>query len=102
VLFEAYAVLTRLPAPWRVSAVVAERLLNNTFAATATLASLPNGTATWSLVRGLAQRELTGGVAHDAHVVACAAAAGAHAIVTFNRRDFARLDLAGMALIVPE
>ena len=38
---------------------------------------------------------------HDAHVLACARAGDASALATLNRRDFARLDLAGMVLIVP-
>ena len=101
VLFEAYAVLTRLPAPWRLRADVAERLLCDTFAQHATLATLPDGETAMSLVRTLAQAGLVGGVVHDAHVLACARAGGASALATLNRRDFARLDLAGMALIVP-
>ncbi len=101
VLFEAYAVLTRLPAPWRLRAEVAERLLRDTFEGRATVASLPNEEGAWSVVRDLARRGLTGGIAHDAHVVACARAAGAQALATLNRRDFTRLDLGAMALIVP-
>jgi predicted nucleic acid-binding protein len=101
VLFEAYAVLTRLPAPWRLSATVAERLLRDTFAAHATVVSLPDQDAAWALVRDLAQRGLVGGIAHDAHVAACAHTAGARALATLNRRDFARLDLGVMALVIP-
>lgn len=101
VLLETYAVLTRLPAPWRVSAAVAERLLHDTFAGSATVVSLPDADAAWSVVRGLAAGGLTGGVAHDAHVGACAQVAGASALVTLGRRDFAKLDLGGMALVVP-
>jgi len=33
-------------------------------------------------------------IAHDAHVVDCAQAAGAGALATLDRRDLARLDLA--------
>lgn len=101
VLFEAYAVLTRLPAPWRLRPDVAERLLYDTFAEHATVVSLPNGEGAMSLVRTLAQGGLVGGVVHDAHVVACARAGGASALATLNRRDFARLDLGGMTLVVP-
>lgn len=101
VVFEAYAVLTRLPAPWRVRADVAERLLRDTFEGHATVASLPNEEGVWSVVWNLAQRGLSGGIVHDAHVAACAQTAGAHAIATLNRRGFARLELGAMALIVP-
>ncbi len=101
VLFEAYAVLTRLPAPWRLRAEVAERLLRDTFAEHANLVSLPDDDGAWSIVRNLAHRGLVGGIVHDAHVVACAQAASASSLVTLNRRDFARLDLGAMALVVP-
>jgi predicted nucleic acid-binding protein len=101
VIFEAYAVLTRLPPPWRLRADVAERLLRDTFAEHATVVSLPDGGGAWSAVRILAQRGLIGGIAHDAHVAACARAAGASALATLNGRDLARLDLGAMALVVP-
>lgn len=100
VLFEAYAVLTRLPPPWRLRVDVAEGLLRNTFDGHAIVVSLPDD-AVWSVVRNLAQRGLVGGIAHDAHVAACAQAAGARALATLNRRDFARLDLGAMDLVVP-
>ena len=40
-------------------------------------------------------------VALDTSVVTCARAGGATTLATLNRRDFARLDLGGMTLIVP-
>jgi predicted nucleic acid-binding protein len=101
VIFEAYAVLTRLPAPWRLRADVAERLLRDTFAEQATVISLPDEDGAWSVVRNLARRGLIGGIVHDAHVAACAQTGGAHSLATLNRRDFARLDLGAMALIEP-
>jgi len=101
VLFEAYAVLTRLPAPWRLRADVAERLLRDTFEEHSTVVSLTDDVAAWSVVRALARGGLTGGIVHDAHVAACAKAAGASALVTLDRRDFARLDLGAMTLVVP-
>ena len=101
VLFEAYAVLTRLPAPWRLRAEVAERLLRDTFEGHATVVSLPDEDDAWSVVRNLARSGLIGGIVHDAHVAACAQAAGASALATLNRRDFSRLELGAMALIVP-
>jgi predicted nucleic acid-binding protein len=100
VLIEAYAVLTRLPPPWRLRADVAERLLRDTFDGHAAVVSLPDDAA-WSLLRNLARRRLVGGIAHDAQVAACAEAAGARALATLHRRDFARLDLGAMELVVP-
>ena len=101
VLFESYAVLTRLPPPWRLRAEIAERLLRESFAEGATLFGLPEGPGPWSLVGALARGGLVGGIVHDAHVAACARAAGASALATFNRRDFERLDLGGMTLLAP-
>ena len=101
VLFEAYSVVTRMPSPWRLPADVAERVLRETFAECATVVALPSGDHAWTIMRDLAQAGLAGGIAHDAHVAACALRAGATEFATFNRRDFARLDLGGMTLIVP-
>lgn len=101
VVFETYAVLTRLPAPWRLDGATAERLLHGTLADRAALATTPDAPAVWATVRGLARAGLVGGVGHDAHVVACARAGGAEAIATFNRRDFERLDLGGLRLVTP-
>ena len=101
VVFETYAVLTRLPAPWRLAGATAERVLRQTLAGRATLASLTDDDVVWSTVRGLAHAGLVGSVAHDAHIVACARAADAGAIATFNRRDFERLDLGDLRLITP-
>lgn len=101
VVFETYAVLTRLPAPWRLTGATAVRVLHGTLAGRATLATMPNDDAVWSTVLGLAHAGLVGSVAHDAHVVACARAAAAEAIATLNRRDFERLDLGELRLIAP-
>jgi predicted nucleic acid-binding protein len=101
VLFEAYSVVTRMPSPWRLRADVAERVLRETFAACAPVVALPSGDRTWSIMRKLAQAGLAGGIAHDAHVAACALDGGATEFATLNRRDFARLDLEGMTLVVP-
>jgi len=101
VVFEAYSVVTRMPSPWRLPADVAERVLRETFAECATVVALPSGDHAWAIMRNLARAGLAGGIAHDAHVAACALGAGATEFATFNRRDFARLDLGGMTLIVP-
>lgn len=101
VLFEVYSVVTRMPSPWRLSADVAERVLRETFAELATVVALPSGDHAWTIMRDLARARLVGGIAHDAHVAACALEAGATELATFNRRDFGRLDLGGMTLIVP-
>ena len=70
------------------------RLLHDTIAERATVASLSDEDGAWPVVRNLVRSGLIGGIAHDAHVVACAQAAVASALATLNRRDLARLDLA--------
>ena len=101
VVFETYAVLTRLPAPWRLDGATAERVLVGTLADHATLATTPDDDVVWSTIRGLVHARLVGSVAHNAHVVACARAAGAEALATLNRRDFERLELGDLRLITP-
>ncbi len=99
--FETYAVLTRRPAPWRLDGATAERVLHGSLAHRATLATTPDDDAVWSTIRGLEHARLVGSVAHDAHVVACARAAGAEELATLNHRDFERLDLGDLRLVAP-
>jgi predicted nucleic acid-binding protein len=101
VVFETYAVLTRLPAPWRLDGASAERTLHGTLAGRASLATITDADAVWSTIQGLAGAGLVGSVCHDAHIVACALAAEADALATMNRRDFERLDLGSLRLITP-
>lgn len=101
VVFETYAVLTRLPPPWRLDGATAERLIHGTLGKRATLATTRGEDDVWSTIQGLARAGLVGGISHDAHIVACALAADAEELATFNRRDFDRLDLGGLRLITP-
>jgi len=98
VLIEAYSVLTRLPAPWRLRPEVAALALRKTFAGTVAVSYL---TDPWPVLYSLAASGLSGGVAHDAHIAACARAAGADVIATWNRKHFERLDLGGLELREP-
>ena len=99
-LVEAFAVMTRLPAPFRISAHVAHRLLNTTFRARARVVAL-TATDAWTLLDEVAAQQLAGGATYDAHIVACARRAGAASLVTFNRRHFERLPLGDVQLVVP-
>lgn len=98
VLIEAYSVLTRLPAPWRLRPEVAELALRRTLTDRVTVSYL---TDPWPVLNTLAASGLAGGVAHDAHIAACARAARADVISTWNRKHFERLDLGGLALREP-
>jgi predicted nucleic acid-binding protein len=99
-LVEAYAVLTRLPAPWRLRASDARRLLVDTFRAKATVVGL-DGVEAWVLVDEALAADVNGGATYDAHIAACARKAGAARLATFNRRHFERLELGDVSLLVP-
>lgn len=97
-LIESYAVLTGLPAPHRLSPSDALTLLQENFGEVR-LASFPSREA-WSLLRGLAGQQLSGGVTYDALIVESAKEAKATTLLTFNSRDFERLD-AGIEILAP-
>lgn len=99
VLLEAYSVLTRLPAPHRLSSDDAWRLLRENFARTRTVA-LGVGD-TWNLLKILAAAGVTGGATYDARIVAAAVKGGATRILTLNARHFERLVPEGLEVVVP-
>jgi predicted nucleic acid-binding protein len=79
---ETYSVLTRLPAPHRVSGAVVREFLGIRFAQP----FLRLGArAHKDFIRGLPAHDVTGGAAYDALVAATAAACGAE-LVTCDRR----------------
>jgi predicted nucleic acid-binding protein len=89
-LVEAYAVLTRLPAPHRLSPSDALTLLEANFAEVR-LASFSARDA-WPMLRRLARMQLAGGITWDAVIVEAAKEAKAGRLLTLNPRDFERLD----------
>ncbi len=99
-LVETFAVLTRLPAPWRLRPADAHRLLEETFRGRARVVGL-DGSEAWTLLDGALANEVSGGATYYAHIAACARKAGASHLATFNRRHFERLDLGGVALLIP-
>ena len=99
-LIEAYAVLTRLPAPHRLAPADALDLLAGSFERKADVVSLGEG-ETWRFLHDAAGRRLAGGRAYDALILRCALKGGAARLLTLDRRDFERLDLAGIDLVVP-
>lgn len=86
-LIEVYAVMTRLPAPHRISPSDARELLDDTFASAAKVVAL-TAAELWRLVKDLHEHEVAGGRAYDAHILACARKARAAVLWTFNERDF--------------
>jgi predicted nucleic acid-binding protein len=99
-LVEAYAVMTRLPAPHRLAPANAIDILAGSFEQTAEVVSLGEA-ETWRFLHEVARQGLAGGRTYDALILRCAQKAGATRLLTLDRRDFERLDLAGIELIVP-
>jgi predicted nucleic acid-binding protein len=100
-IIEAYAVLTRLPYPRRLSATTAGTLLEENFAADDVDIISLDSRQYVRLLREAPPREVVGGIIYDAVILACALSAGATALLTFNTRHFARLVPDGIALVVP-
>lgn len=99
-LLETYSVLTRLPAPHRMSPGDAMSLLEDSFRDSAQLVSLDDEEV-WPFLGEAAARETAGGALYDAQILACARKAGASHVLTLNRRDFERLSAPGLTVVVP-
>ena len=89
-LVEAYAVLTRLPAPHRLSTADAWTLLRTNFVEAAAVTEI-SGRQQINLLQQLAASGIGGGRSYDALIAADARHGGADALLTFNPRDFERL-----------
>ena len=89
-VLEAYAVLTRLPAQYRVGPDEAEIVLRETLQHNARLAPFGEGSM-WNFMTGMTALPAAGGAAYDAFIVQLLSEAGAEAIVTYNVDDFRRL-----------
>jgi predicted nucleic acid-binding protein len=98
-LGEIYAVLTRLPAPHRLSPADAGEIIEQSFASGTTLVTLP-GTAYAALVRRLAREGSGGGRIYDAIIAESARRGRATTLLTFNPRHFDPPP-AGVAIAVP-
>lgn len=99
-LVEAYSVMTRLPAPHRLAAADAGELLSGSFESHVTVVSLGEK-ETWRFVHRTASQGLAGGATYDALILACALEARASRLLTFDRRDFLRLDTGEIEVVVP-
>ena len=89
-LVESYAVMTRLPAPYRLAPADAFQLLRDNFA-TVRLAIF-NWRSVWPVLQRLAGASLGGGITYDAVILDAAADAGATELLTLNERDYVRLE----------
>ena len=97
-LVEAYAVMTRLPAPHRISPADALAVLEGTFRDNAKLARM--GTrSVWRWLSQTVGHAVAGGRTYDALILESAERAGATHLLTLNLRDFREL---GHALEIVE
>ena len=88
-LFETYAVLTRLPPPYRLRPTDALAAIEGSWGGLEVVAVAGKGT--WDLLRTLPPRGIAGGGSYDAVIVACARKAKVDVILTWNLRHFERL-----------
>lgn len=89
-LVESYAVLTRLPAPHRLSPRDAHALLRDNFAGAARVEGL-DGDECWAMLASLAAQSIAGGRTYDAQILAAAVKGGAGVLLTLNAADFTTL-----------
>jgi predicted nucleic acid-binding protein len=99
-LIEAYAVLTRLPPPHRLSAGDALALLEASFISPGKIVAL-DAASYRSLVRQAATDGIVGGRVYDAVIARCATKGKAAALLTFNAPHFLSLAIADLHVVVP-
>ena len=99
-LVEAYAVLTRFPAPHRLSPQNAFELIYQSLGGRCRLVSLANDDL-WSFLEGIARRQVRGRATYDSQILMSAAKAGADRILTLNLADFERLKPEGLTVVSP-
>lgn len=89
-LAELYAVLTTLPVSPRISPAMALRLIRENVESAATAITLTAADYS-SVLRGLGELGLSGGIVYDALILKAAQKARADRLLTFNVSDFRRL-----------
>jgi predicted nucleic acid-binding protein len=87
-ILEAYSVLTRMPAPYRLPPDIAWQTIRDNFARTAILVGVKTG-GVWEWMGSLADLRVGGGQVYDALIAWCAVEAGAAVLLTWNVRHFA-------------
>ncbi len=99
-LVEAYAVLTRLPARYRLPPADALALLDRAFIEKARVVVL-DAAGYLALLRQAPAAGVSGGRTYDAVIAACVMRARASVLLTFNPADFPGLGDQGVEVIVP-
>jgi predicted nucleic acid-binding protein len=99
-IVEAYAVLTRLPSPYRLSPGDAHALLASNFLLGRKMVSLDD-LAIRRLLDRLVAEGIAGGQTYDAVIASCARRARVAALLTFNESDFEPFAGADLQILVP-
>ena|SRR5437868_14305005 len=100
-LVEAYAVLTRLPPPHRLSPSNSRALLAGNFMSDGVEVVVLDTFGYEHLLRGAPERGIMGGAIYDAVILACALAARVDILLTFNERQFQLLAGGRIEVVVP-
>jgi predicted nucleic acid-binding protein len=100
-LVEAYAVLTRLPAPHRVASAAAFDLLERNFGEAAETFGL-TARETWTLLGRAHAAGVAGGRTYDALIAASARKAASPLLLTWNLRHLAIFEDAELSVASPE
>ena len=99
-LAEAYAVLTRMPAPHRLAPADALALLEGNFVDGVRVVAL-DAEGYRSLLKRAARDGISGGRTYDAIIGECAVRAQAAVLLTFNALHFQGLEPAHVRVVVP-
>lgn len=99
-LIEAYAVLTRLPSAYRVSAEDAWRMLEVGFISDRRVVALA-AAGYIALLRGASSSGVAGGRTYDAVIAACARQARVRTVLTYNAAHFRALVGEDIEVLVP-
>lgn len=99
-LAESFAVLTRLPAPYRISPADALALLDRNFIGRTRVVAL-DVHGYHALLRRAGSEGISGGRIYDAVIAACALKARAATLLTFNASHFEGYSAAGLAVVTP-
>jgi predicted nucleic acid-binding protein len=89
-IIESYAVLTRLPADYRLSPAEAETVLTETLQNNASIAPF-SSESVWDALHAFVGTPSAGGATYDAFIIHLLEQAEVDVIVTYNEADFARL-----------
>ena len=100
-LLEAFAVLTRMPPPFRRAPEEVERLLRENFGDDADIPPVAEDMV-WSAMRDLVAQRVSSGAIYDAVIARSTLAAGAAVLLTWNPKDFLRVAPAGLEITTPE